>query len=60
MPPLKVASPQQTREGVLSFIIWREWPVSVTLAIVAWVLDTMRRSRTAALYVNGGAHPGAR
>jgi hypothetical protein len=46
--------------GVVSFAIWRFWPVSVTLAIVAWVLDTMRRSRTAALYVNGGAHPGAR
>jgi hypothetical protein len=46
--------------GAVSFILWRYWPVSVTLAIVAWVLDTMRRSRSAALYVNGGAHPGAR
>ncbi len=46
--------------GVVSFLLLRSWPVSVTLAIVAWVLDTVRRSRTAALYVNGGAHPGAR
>ena len=46
--------------GVASYLLWRIWPVSVTLAIVAWVVDTLRRSRSAALYVNGGAHPGAR
>jgi hypothetical protein len=46
--------------GVVSFLLWRNWAISLTLAIIAWVLDTMRRQRAAALYVNGGAHPGAR
>ncbi|MGH3278904.1 MAG: nuclease-related domain-containing protein [Trebonia sp.] len=46
--------------GVVSFILWRSWAISVTLVIIAWVLDTARRQRTALLYVNGGAHPGAR
>jgi Nuclease-related domain len=46
--------------GVVSFIFLRSWPVSLTLVIIAWVLDTIRRSRSAVLYVNGGAHPGAR
>ena len=47
--------------GVASyFLLGRIWPLAVTLMIVAWVADTLRRSRTAVLYVNGGAHPGAR
>jgi hypothetical protein len=46
--------------GVLSFIFLRSWPISLTLVIIAWVLDTIRRSRSAVLYVNGGQHPGAR
>ena len=46
--------------GVVSFIFLRSWPISLTLVIIAWVLDTMRRSRNAVLYVNGGHHPGAR
>ena len=46
--------------GVVSFIFLRNWPLSLTLVIIAWVLDTIRRSRSAVLYVNGGAHPGAR
>ena len=46
--------------GVVSFIFLRSWPISLTLVIIAWVLDTMRRSRSAVLYVNGGQHPGAR
>lgn len=46
--------------GVLSFIVVRSWPLSITLMIIAFVLDMVRRQRTAAQYVNGGAHPGAR
>jgi len=46
--------------GVLSFIFVRSWPLPVTLMIIAFVLDMVRRQRTAVLYVNGGVHPGAR
>jgi hypothetical protein len=46
--------------GVVSFILWRYWAVSLTLMILAWVVDAVRRSRSAVLYVNGGVHPGAR
>lgn len=46
--------------GVLSFIIVRSWALSITLMIIAFVLDMVRRQRSAVLYVNGGAHPGAR
>jgi hypothetical protein len=46
--------------GILSYIFVRSWPLSVTLMIIAFVLDVIRRQRTAILYVNGGAHPGAR
>ena len=46
--------------GIVSFIFLRSWPLSLTLVIIVWVLDTMRRSRSAVLYVNGGQHPGAR
>jgi len=46
--------------GVLTFILWRSWPISATLMIIVCVLDIIRRSRSAALYVNGGQHPGAR
>ena len=46
--------------GALSFIFVRSWPLSVTLMIIAFVVDVVRRQRTAVLYVNGGAHPGAR
>jgi hypothetical protein len=46
--------------GIVSFIFVRSWPLSVTLMIIAFVLDMVRRQRTANLYVNGGAHPGAR
>lgn len=45
--------------GVLFFILTRSWEVALTLAILAWIVDTVRRSRSAALYVNG-PHPGAR
>jgi hypothetical protein len=46
--------------GVLFFILTRNWAVAVTLMILAGIVDAVRRSRSAALYVNGGAHPGAR
>jgi hypothetical protein len=46
--------------GALSYIFVRSWPLSVTLMIIAFVLDVVRRQRTAMLYVNGGTHPGAR
>lgn len=46
--------------GVLSFILVRNWALTITLMIIALVLDMVRRQRSAALYVNGGAHPGAR
>jgi hypothetical protein len=46
--------------GVVSFIIIRNWAAAVTLAILAGMIDAFRRSRSAALYVNGASHPGAR
>ena len=46
--------------GVAFFILTRSWEIALTLAIVAWIVDTVRRSRSAALYVNGAAFPGAR
>jgi hypothetical protein len=46
--------------GVASYLLVRSWPLSVTLAIIAFILDMVRRQRSAAMYVNGGAHPGAR
>jgi hypothetical protein len=46
--------------GVLFFILTRNWAVAVTLMILAGIVDAVRRSRSAALYVNGGSHPGAR
>lgn len=46
--------------GVVSFIPLRNWALSITFMIIAWIVDVLRRQRTAVLYVNGGAHPGAR
>jgi hypothetical protein len=46
--------------GVAFFILTRSWEIALTLAILAWIADTVRRSRSAALYVNGAAFPGAR
>ena len=46
--------------GAVSFIIIRNWAAAVTLAILAGIIDAVRRSRSAALYVNGASHPGAR
>jgi len=46
--------------GVVFFIITRSWAIAVTLAILAGIVDAVRRSRSAALYVNGASHPGAR
>jgi hypothetical protein len=46
--------------GALSYIFVRSVPLTATLVIIAFVVDVVRRQRTAVLYVNGGAHPGAR
>jgi hypothetical protein len=46
--------------GVLFFAITRNWAIAITLMILAWIIDSVRRSRSAVLYVNGGSHPGAR
>ena len=46
--------------GVLVFILTRNWAIALTLAILVGIVDVIRRSRSAALYVNGGPHPGAR
>jgi hypothetical protein len=46
--------------GVLFFALTRNWAIAITLMILAWIIDSVRRSRSAVLYVNGGAHPGAR
>jgi len=46
--------------GVLFAILTRSWEVALTLAILAGIIDTIYRSRNAALYVNGARFPGAR
>jgi hypothetical protein len=46
--------------GVVAGAITSSWEVGLTLAILAWILDTVRRSRSAAMYQNGASFPGAR
>ncbi len=46
--------------GVVFGVLTRSWEIALTLAILAGIVDTIRRSRNAAAYVNGGSHPGAR
>jgi hypothetical protein len=46
--------------GVAFAILTRSWEVALTLAILAGIIDTIYRSRNAALYVNGARFPGAR
>jgi hypothetical protein len=46
--------------GVVIGAITRSWEIGLTLAILAWILDTVRRSRGAAIYQNGASFPGAR
>jgi Nuclease-related domain len=46
--------------GAVVAVLTRNWEIALTLAILAWIIDTVRRSRTAALYMNGAAFPGAR
>ena len=46
--------------GVLFAVLTKSWEVALTLAILAGIIDTIYRSRNAALYVNGARFPGAR
>jgi hypothetical protein len=46
--------------GLAFGILTRSWEIGLTLAILAWIVDTVRRSRTAAIYANGAAFPGSR
>jgi nuclease-like protein len=46
--------------GVVFAVLTRSWEISLTLAILAGIVDTIYRSRNAAAYVSGGSHPGAR
>jgi hypothetical protein len=46
--------------GALFAILTRSWEVALTLAILAGIIDTIYRSRNAALYLNGARFPGAR
>ncbi len=46
--------------GAVFAALTRSWEIALTLAILAGIVDTIRRSRNAAAYVNGGSHPGAR
>jgi hypothetical protein len=46
--------------GVLFFILTRNWAIALTLAILAGIVDTVYRSRNAAMYRNGATFPGAR
>jgi Nuclease-related domain len=46
--------------GLVSGILTKSWEIGLTLAILAWIVDTVRRSRSAALYANGATFPGAR
>jgi Nuclease-related domain len=47
--------------GAVAAALTRNWEVAVTLAILAGIVDTIRRSRSANLhlYLNGARHPGA-
>jgi len=44
----------------VAFILTRNWAIALTLAILAGVVDTVYRSRNAAMYRNGATFPGAR
>jgi nuclease-like protein len=46
--------------GVAFFILTRNWAIALTLAILAGIVDTIYRSRNAAMYRNGATFPGAR
>jgi hypothetical protein len=46
--------------GVLFFVLTRNWAIALTLAILAGIVDTVYRSRNAAMYRNGATFPGAR
>ncbi len=46
--------------GILFFILTRNWAIALTLAILAGIVDTVYRSRNAAMYRNGATFPGAR
>jgi hypothetical protein len=46
--------------GLAFGILTRNWEVGLTLAILAWIVDTVRRSRSAHMYANGATFPGAR
>jgi hypothetical protein len=46
--------------GVVFAVLTRSWEVSLTLAILAGIVDTIYRSRNAAAYVSGGSSPAAR
>jgi hypothetical protein len=48
--------------GAVAAALTRNWEIAVTLAVLAGIVDTVRRSRstTLALYMNGAKHPGAR
>ncbi|MGH3248057.1 MAG: NERD domain-containing protein [Trebonia sp.] len=45
--------------GAVFAVLTRNWEIALTLAILAGIVDTVRRSRNAASYANG-THPGAR
>jgi hypothetical protein len=46
--------------GVAFFVLTRNWAIALTLAILAGIVDTVYRSRNAAMYRNGATFPGAR
>jgi hypothetical protein len=46
--------------GVVFAVLTRSWEISLTLAILAGIVDTIYRSRNAAAYVSGGSQNGAR
>jgi hypothetical protein len=46
--------------GAGFFILTRNWAIALTLAILAGIVDTVYRSRNAAMYRNGATFPGAR
>jgi len=42
--------------GVVFFALTRNWAIALTLAILAGIVDAVRRSRNAANYTNGSQH----
>jgi hypothetical protein len=46
--------------GAVFAVLTRSWEIALVAALLVGIVDTIRRSRSAARYVIGNSHPGAR